>query len=129
MSRQWWPTNLNDIFSERLLHFVLVLNALVRKSSNLLEFNQTHNAAMFSSKCEIFALQIRHIYARAYARGVAVTPLLWAWYFTKKFLSAQRILTVFAYILLVNLSSYWNITELICVQISRNIVNGPKSDN
>jgi len=28
---------------------VLVLNALVRKSSDLVEFNQTHNAAMFSS--------------------------------------------------------------------------------
>jgi len=40
---------------------VLVLNALVRKSSDLLEFNQTHNAAMFSSKCETFALQIHHI--------------------------------------------------------------------
>ena len=41
-----------------LLHFVLVLNALVRKWSDLLEFNQTHNAAMFSS--ETFALQIHH---------------------------------------------------------------------
>jgi len=39
---------------------VLVLNALVRKSSDLLEFNQTHNAAMFSSKGETFALQIHH---------------------------------------------------------------------
>jgi len=39
---------------------VLVLNALVRKSSDLLEFNQTHNAAMFSSKCETFALQVHH---------------------------------------------------------------------
>jgi len=39
---------------------VLVLNALVRKSSDLLEFNQTHNAAMFSSKCETFALLIHH---------------------------------------------------------------------
>jgi len=28
---------------------------------------------MFSSKCKIFALQIHHIYARAYAREVAVT--------------------------------------------------------
>ena len=36
----------------------------------------------------------------------------WAWYFTKTFLSAQRILIVFAYILLVNLSSYSNTTEL-----------------
>jgi len=29
-----------------------VLNALVRKSSDLLEFNQTRNAATFSSKSE-----------------------------------------------------------------------------
>jgi len=36
---------------------VHVLNALVRKSSDLLEFNQNHNAAIFSSKFEIFALQ------------------------------------------------------------------------
>jgi len=42
---------------------------MVRKSSDLLEFNQTHNAAMFLSKCEIFALQIDHIYTKAYARG------------------------------------------------------------
>jgi len=27
-------------------------------SSDLLEFNQTHNAATFSSKCETFALQV-----------------------------------------------------------------------
>jgi len=40
---------------------VFVLNALIRKSSDLLEFNQTHNAAMFSSKYEIFALQIGYI--------------------------------------------------------------------
>jgi len=33
---------------------VLVLN---RKSSHLLEFNQKYNAAIFSSKCETFALQ------------------------------------------------------------------------
>jgi len=33
------------------------MNALVRKSSGLLEFNQTHNSATFSSKCETFALQ------------------------------------------------------------------------
>jgi len=39
---------------------VLVLNALVRKLSDLLEFNQTHNAAMFSSKGETFALWIHH---------------------------------------------------------------------
>ena len=63
MSRQSWPTNRKDIFSLTLtLHFVLVLNALIRTSSDLLEFNQTHNAAMFSSKCETFALQIHHTY-------------------------------------------------------------------
>ena len=39
---------------------MLVWNALVRKPSDSLEFNQTHNVAMFSSKCEIFALQIHH---------------------------------------------------------------------
>jgi len=43
-----------------LLHFVLVLNVLVHKSSDLLVFKQTHNAAMFWSKCETFALQIHH---------------------------------------------------------------------
>jgi len=61
MSRQWWPTNPKDIFPVRLLHFVLVVNALVRKSSDLLECNQSHNAAMFSSKCETFALQMHYI--------------------------------------------------------------------
>jgi len=35
---------------------VLVLNALALKSSDLLEFNQKHNAAIFSSKCETIAL-------------------------------------------------------------------------
>jgi len=33
---------------------VLVLNALTRKLSDLLEINQTQNAAMFSSKSETF---------------------------------------------------------------------------
>jgi len=42
---------------------VLVLNAMVRKSSVLLELNQTHNAKMFSSKCETFALQMHHTYS------------------------------------------------------------------
>jgi len=37
-----------------------VLNTLVRKSSDLPKFNQTHNAAVFSSKFETFALQIHH---------------------------------------------------------------------
>jgi len=37
-----------------------MLNALVRKSSDLLEFNQTHNAVTFSPKCKTFALQIHH---------------------------------------------------------------------
>jgi len=36
-------TNQSKRFFPLLLHFVLVLNALVRKSSDLLEFNQTHN--------------------------------------------------------------------------------------
>jgi len=33
-----------------------MLSVLVRKSSDLLEFNQIHNAATFSSKCKTFAL-------------------------------------------------------------------------
>jgi len=37
-----------------------MLNALVRKLSDLLEFNQTHNAATFSSKCETCALHVHH---------------------------------------------------------------------
>jgi len=56
MSRQLWPTKPKYIFSW-LLHFVIVLNALIRKSSDLFEFNQKHNAVIFSSKCETFALQ------------------------------------------------------------------------
>jgi len=40
------------------LHFVLLLNAWVRKSPDLPEFNQTHNPAMFSSKRETFVLQV-----------------------------------------------------------------------
>ena len=61
MSRQWWPTNPKHIYSvaPTLCDFVPVLNTLVRKSSDLPKLNQTHNAAMFSSKCETFALQVR----------------------------------------------------------------------
>jgi len=50
---------------------VLVLNALVRKSSDLLEFNQKHYAAIFSSKCETC------FYTQARSQGghsVAVLP-------------------------------------------------------
>jgi len=42
-----------------LCDFVPVLNTLVGKSSDLPKFNQTRNAAIFSSKCETFALQMR----------------------------------------------------------------------
>ena len=43
---------------------------------------------------------------RAYARGGAGVKLpAWAWYFTKTLLPAQRTLIVFAYFLLVNLST------------------------
>jgi len=41
-----------------------VLNALVCRSSDLLEFNEVHNAATLSSKCETFALQIHHTWFR-----------------------------------------------------------------
>jgi len=56
MSRRWWPTNPKYVFPW-LLQVMRVLKALVRKSSYLLDFNQTHNSAMF---CETFALQIHH---------------------------------------------------------------------
>jgi len=46
-------------------------------------------------------------FSRAYARGgVGVKTPPWAWYFTKTLLPAQLRLTVFAYFLLVNLSTY-----------------------
>jgi len=35
-----------------LFDFVLVLTAVVRKSSDLLEFNQTYNAALFPSSAK-----------------------------------------------------------------------------
>jgi len=61
MSRQWWPVKSNVTFSVTLTlcDFVLVLNTLGRESSDLPEFNQTHNATMFSFKAETFALQVR----------------------------------------------------------------------
>ena len=44
--------------------------------------------------------------SKTYARGeVWLPPPLWAWYFTKTLLPAQRRLIVFAYFLLVNLST------------------------
>jgi len=43
-----------------LCDFVRVLNTLVCKSSDIPEFNQTHNAEMFPSKYKTFALQIRN---------------------------------------------------------------------
>jgi len=38
-------------------------------------------------------------------RGLGLNPPTWAWYFTKSLLPAQRKLNVFAYFLLVNLST------------------------
>jgi len=83
---------------------------------------------MFSSKCEIFALQIDHIYARVYAKGSGVNPRLSLIFYKNVFVSTKDI-NCFRIHLLINLSSYWNTTELICMQISRNIVNGPKVIN
>jgi len=42
---------------------------------------------------------------RAYARGVEVNPSAWAWYFMQTLLPTQKRLIVFAYFLLVNLST------------------------
>ena len=93
LSRQWWPSNPKDFFSVtlKLWDFILVVNKLVCKSSDLSEFNQTHNAAMFSSKCEIFDLQIHHIYARVYAGGVVVNPPLSLVFYKNVFVCANDI--------------------------------------
>jgi len=56
-------------------------------------------------------------------------PLPWAWYFTKTLLPAQRRLIVYAYFLLLICGLNANTTEWICMQISMNIVSGPKSNN
>ena len=68
---------------------------------------------------------------KAYARGrpVGVETPRWVWYATKTLLYAQRKLIVFIYIFLLICRINENTTEWICMQISRNIVNGPKSNN
>jgi len=58
-----------------------VLNALVRKSTDLLEFNQTHNAAMFSSKYE--TLLYRYITPSFVAHSFRVK--VETWYFFANF--------------------------------------------
>jgi len=60
---------------------------------------------------------------------VGVNPLPWAWHFTKTLLPAQRGLIVFAYSCLLICRLNANTTEWINTQISRNIANGPKSNN
>ena len=67
---------------------------------------------------------------RAYARtrGLGLTYPLWVWYVTKSLLPAQRILFVFVYFCLLICRLNANNTEWICMQISRSIVNGPKSN-
>ena len=59
------------------LHFVHVLNALVHKSSDLVGFNQTHNAATFSSKYKTFALQVAYITPRQQRFHPSVKHLLY----------------------------------------------------
>jgi len=61
--------------------------------------------------------------------SLGLNPAPWAWYFTKTFSPAQRRL-MFSYTccLLICLLNA-NTTEWICMQISRSIVNGPKSNN
>ena len=62
------------------------------------------------------------MYAR---RGLGVkTPM--SWYFTKTLLLAQKRLIVSAYFFLLICWLNANTTEWICMQISRNIVDGPK---
>ena len=59
--------------------------------------------------------------------GFGVNPPL-SLIFTKIVLPLQRRLIVFAHVCLLICRFNANTTEWICVQISRNIVNGPKSD-
>jgi len=62
-------------------------------------------------------------------KGVEVKPHTLSLIFYKTLLPAQRRLIVFAYFLLVICRLNANTTEQICMKISRNIVNGPKSNN
>jgi len=63
----------------------------------------------------------------AYARGLGLKPP-WSWYVTKTLLPAQRRLFSHTFCLLIcRLNAY--ITEWFCMQIWRNIVNGPQSNN
>ena len=48
----------------------------------------------------------KYVSLKGVRKGEGWTPTPWAWYFTKKLLRAQRRLIVFAYFLLVNLSTY-----------------------
>jgi len=59
MPRQWLSINPNDIYSVTLT-FRACAEYIDRKSSDIPEFNQSHNAAMSSSKCKTFALQVRN---------------------------------------------------------------------
>jgi len=54
-----------------------VLNALILKSSDLLQFNHTHNAAVFSSKWEAFDLQIGYITPSFVGHSFRVTGETW----------------------------------------------------
>jgi len=61
-------------------------------------------------------------------KGLGLNPP-WAWYFTKTLLPAQRRLLFSHTFCLFICRLNANTTEWICMQISRNIANGPKSNN
>jgi len=58
-----------------------------------------------------------------------VKPPHLAWYFTKTLSPAQRRLIAFTYFFLLICQLNANTTEWICMQISRNVANGPKTNN
>jgi len=60
-------------------------------------------------------------------RGLGLKPF-WVWYFTKTLWPAQRRLIVLQTFCLLIFGLTANTTEWICMQILRNIVNGPKSN-
>ena len=64
--------------------------------------------------------------AKGVRKGVGVKKPPWAWYFTK-FIAYAKEINGFRILFACRLNA--NTTNWICMQISRNIVNGPKSNN
>ena len=83
---------------------------------------------MWAVRVTIFQLDSRNWYqGRTQVGRVGITPPPWAWYFAKKLPAQKRLLFSHTFFLLIcRLNA--NTTEWICMQSSRNIANGPKSN-